>query len=288
MCESLSLFEMIEFDANFFYFAGNRLIQLQEKVKKGIKDRGGSALPTQEETAFTSRTIRRFRKRLDPVAFDPVLTRISTGFNIDEPLLQPLGRSEPFTLAELSFELKELQREMAEALSINKFIILPASDAGFFDNYLLFGFDVAKKFPQANIEIKAAGTCYAIGGYNACVFHLMRAAEVGARSMVTRLKVQKHLIRNGRPIPLELCDWGTLIAALEKGVQALSQGTATSKRKKDNFEFYNHAVGAFRNFKDAWRNNVSHMRKDYKQDEAKDIIDNTRQFMRHLATKLQE
>jgi hypothetical protein len=279
---------MIEFDANFFYFASNRLIQLQEKVKKGIKDRGGSSLPTQEETAFTSRTIRRIRKRFDPITFDKVLTRISTGFNIDEPLLQPLGRSAPFTLAELSFELKELHREIAEALSIHKFIVLPGSDAEFYDNYLLFGFDVAKEFPQANIQIKFAGTCYAVGSYTACVFHLMRAVEVGARCMVTKLKVQRHLMRNGRPMPVELCDWGMLIAALEKGMLALAQGTATSKRKKDNFEFFNHAVGAFRNFKDAWRNNVAHMRKEYKQGEAKDIIDNTRQFMQHLAIKLKE
>lgn len=44
----------------------------------------------------------------------------------------------------------------------------------------------------------------------------------------------------------------------------------------------------FRNFKDAWRNNVSHTRTVYQAGQTKDIMDNTRQFMQHLAERLKE
>ena len=77
--------------------------------------------------------------------------------------------------------------------------------------------------------------------------------------MVKRLKVQAHL--NG--VPLELCEWGVIAGALQKGVDGLSSGSRTDKRKKEKHEFYSHALAVFRNFKDAWRNNVSHTRTTY-------------------------
>jgi len=86
----------------------------------------------------------------------------------------------------------------------------------------------------------------------------------------------------------ELCDWGTLAAALQAGVDSLSAGTRTSLQRKRKFEFYNHSLASFRNFKDAWRNHVSHTREFYKAEQAKEVMDYTRQFMTHLATRLKE
>jgi hypothetical protein len=107
--------------------------------------------------------------------------------------------------------------------------------------------------------------------------------------MVRRLKVGKHLVdKNGNLIPVELCDWGILVAALDKGVNGLSAHTRTSLPKRRKFEFYNHALGSFRNFKNAWRNHVSHTREIYLSGQTIDIMDNTRQFMQHLATRLKE
>jgi len=267
------------------------LRELKRLVDEAIADpdRGATGIPTKAEADRTRRLLKRIENSCDPIVFNSALERIDLKFNRHEPLLQPLGGQQRFTLHELSFQLSELSDGIARILGENKFVIIPSGDVWFFDNYLIFGDQVAGNFPAANREIIAAGTCYATGCYSACVFHLMRAVEVGARSMVSALKVQQHLLTNSRRrVPVELCDWGTLIAALDKGVAQLSQGTRVSKRKKENFEFYNHAVGSLRNFKDAWRNNVSHMRKSYEQDEARDVLENTRQFMQHLAAKLKE
>jgi hypothetical protein len=65
-------------------------------------------------------------------------------------------------------------------------------------------------------------------------------------------------------------------------------GSRGDADKKAKLEYYSHAVGVFRNFKDAWRNKVSHVRHVYQPEETKDAMDNTRQFLQHLAEKLKE
>ncbi len=162
-------------------------------------------------------------------------------------------------------------------------MFIPPSEASCYENPALFGQDVASKFPAANGEITAAGNCYATGNNTACVFHLMRAVEHGARALVKGLRVTNKLKHK-----LELSEWGDLIAALDDGLKPLAVGKRKSLIKTERFEFYNHAIAQFRNFKDAWRNNVSHTRKVYQPGQTKDIMDNTRQFMQHLAAKLAE
>ena len=164
------------------------------------------------------------------------------------------------------------------------FVFVPKDKKEFFEQPELFDNDTVKvstHFPDAAEDIRAAGNCYALGMYAACVFHLMRVVEIGARKMMTDLKARKHLKDPKRQI--ELCDWGDLIGAIDTAVKQLASGTRQGLSKKAKFEFYNHAVAQFRNFKDAWRNNVSHIRKVYKPGETKDVMDNTERFMRHLA-----
>lgn len=111
----------------------------------------------------------------------------------------------------------------------------------------------------------------------------MRAVEYGARTLVKSLRVTKKLKR-----PVELCEWGELIKALESGLTKMATGRRKSTKVAERSEFFNHAVGQLRNFKDAWRNNVAHTRKFYQPAETKDIMDNTRQFMQHLALRMKE
>ena len=177
-----------------------------------------------------------------------------------------------------SFILKELGERL--------FMFIPVNEAKNYGAAALFGSEVAERFPKANKEITEAGNCFATGSYTACVFHLMRAVEYGARKLMITLNARQYLRNPKRPI--ELCEWGDIATALEKAVNGLSAGTATSMAKKNTFEYYSHAADQFRNFKDAWRNNVSHTRKTYMAGGAQDVMDNTRQFMQHLALRLRE
>lgn len=167
-----------------------------------------------------------------------------------------------------------------------RFFFMPPGEVEYYGAAALFGREVAERFPTANKETTEAGNCYATGLHTACVFHLMRAVEIGARRMMIELRAKQYMQHPKRPI--ELCDWQELVNALDKAVATLNVGTRNSVAKKARFEYYNHAVAQFRNFKDAWRNSVSHTRRTFAPGVTKDIMDNTRQFMQHLATKLKE
>jgi hypothetical protein len=266
----VSLLEMIEFQAREFLHLLNALVA----VKNDLEQRDVAVLSESEQQGM--------------LRWADEAKRVCGKYGMDVSyytgrIENKAQRPDEFKPSMASV-VNELRHCILKELRDRKFMFIPIEESKYYDQEALFGQEIQSRFPQANAEISAAGNCYATGNYTACVFHLMRAVEIGARCMVTRLGVHAHL--NGQP--LELCDWGTLIAALQKGVDTLATGTRTDMRKKKRFEFYNHAVGSFRNFKDAWRNHVSHTREMYQPGKTKDIMDNTRQFMTHLAEQLRE
>jgi hypothetical protein len=198
--------------------------------------------------------------------------------------------------------VSELRTYVHFELAKHQFMFIPSAQAAHFNHHALFGQDVAKKFPTANKEITEAGNCYAMGLHTACVFHLMRAVEIGAKAMAVAMKAQKYLgttvwvkgVKTFKKRPVELCDWQALIGGLRTALNELEKGAATSKRKKDTHAYYSEAIADFSLFKDAWRNRFSHGhdivpdRKLYLPGEASDVMNSTRQFMQHLASRLKE
>lgn len=207
-----------------------------------------------------------------------------------------IGKCDKYNFERYRADLSILHDRISDEIKDITFGFIPKEKTQFFEQEALFGKEVNERFPSAIQDISEAGNCYAYGLYTACVFHLMRVVEIGAKSMVCAMKAQKHIttsvsIKGTKTIvkkPIELCDWGTLIKGLESSIRELEQGTKTSLKKKEMLAYYSHAVGVFRNFKDAWRNNVAHSHKIYDVEETKNIIDNTKQFLKHLALKVKE
>jgi hypothetical protein len=187
------------------------------------------------------------------------------------------------THKEIGSDLEVLEGRIDHEIDGIQFGFIPKDRVPYFENKHLFGEKVSHAFPSVSADLKAAGLCYAHSLYTAAVFHLMRCVESGARSLVRGLNTKAHLSR-----PIELSEWGEILAAIQEGLKLLRVGSRTTQYKKDKYEFYNHAAAQFMNFKDAWRNNVSHSRKEYQQGETKDIFDNAKQFMKHLSTRLKE
>lgn len=199
-----------------------------------------------------------------------------------------------YLVGELRHELIEMGVAILGDLKGYTFLQVPSNRVNYFENDDLF--EIAGQFPTANIEIKLAGNCYATENYTACVFHLMRAVEVGLKLLVVELKAEKYLNETIREHgkakvvrkPVELCDWNKLITGLNSALESKKAGTKTSTAKKDLLEFYSQAIAQFDNFRNAWRNKVSHSNKIYPPGETKDIMDNTRQFLQKLATRIKE
>ena len=141
----------------------------------------------------------------------------------------------------------------------------------------VFGAVVAARFPDANPDIAAAARCLALDEWTAAVFHLMRVLEHGLRDLADR-------VGHTFPTPVEYQQWEAIIvnieAAIRRTVAALPKGTS---QKADDAEFYSKAASQFWHFKDAWRNHVSHARKNYDPREARAVYDSVRAFMQALA-----
>ncbi len=287
-----TLLDMQRLFPSSIYLCANRLRTLQKDILQNQNTNNSYLPPIPEHQEYWEETLKGVREQANHIGLRRTLERLGRWDN-HEPTYYP-SRSTVLN------EARELDLAIMSDLGDYTFFFIPDTLAKYYEQDDLFG--IATQFPDANAEIQLAGNCYATGNYTACVFHLMRAVEIGARVMAQNIKAQKHIVtpvfhkgaKIMKPKPIELCDWKTLIDGLDKALEALRHGTKTSERKKQTVTFYSHAIAQFSYFKDAWRNNISHTnevapnRKQYLEGETLDIITNTKHFMRHLAKRLKE
>jgi len=273
----VSLLEMLEHNANFFYFVARGLQNLQTQITRAIGERGSSSLPTRGEVAHARRVLRRIERECENLRFHAVLERLD---NFDDgDLMQPLV-GHPFTLDLLRRELEEVSKEIAKALGLNKFLMIPTDEARYYNNPALFGSEVAARFPKANKEITEAGNCYATGNNTACIFHLMRAAEHGLRELATKLNV---LFPSNPQKEIEFRMWSEIIKEVEKAINA--KPNAKNQSEAEELELYNKAAEQIQHFKDAWRDVIMHSRERHPYDEyeALSVITSVKAFMKLVA-----
>src|SRR5208282_5491043 len=113
--------------------------------------------------------------------------------------------SEELSKAALKELLEQIYQTFYLKLDQMKFAYIPAPNDKYFERDDMFGAKVYDRFPPARDDIKDAGNCYAASLYTACVFHLMRVAELGLRAIAD--KVGAEITHSGQAIPLEYGDW---------------------------------------------------------------------------------
>jgi hypothetical protein len=136
-----------------------------------------------------------------------------------------------------------------------------------------FGDNLKKKFPTAAVEVEQAAGCYAQGFGTACVFHLMRAAEVGLNAVWASLTSAS---------PGEAgVNWGGILGEIE---------TEIGKRRLDPQEerFFRFVRGSLSTIKDSFRNPTMHNEYIYPPHEAEKIFISVRSLMDTIASRLNE
>jgi hypothetical protein len=180
---------------------------------------------------------------------------------------------------ELAAMLEGIEIELSKFL----FVHIQPENAKYFEQEKLFGDSVYEKFAEASGDLKDAGNCFAASLPTACVFHLMRVAEFGMRSLANKLRVTiTHKKKNQ---PIEYADWNDLITGIRNKiakVRLLSKGP----KRQEKLDLYSSAADHCEYMKDIWRNEVSHARKAYNESEAKAVLDRVQDFMRFLATNI--
>ncbi|MGB2889594.1 MAG: hypothetical protein WBC04_18010 [Candidatus Acidiferrales bacterium] len=173
-------------------------------------------------------------------------------------------------------QLHELANRMWDELDSHIFYQIESSKSRYYEKpNELWGEGVSKAFPSAIPELTDAAKCYGLERNTACVFHLMRALEVGLSCMAKPFGVST-----------DHTNWQNIIEQIESKVRELSK--TKPKNWKEDQEFYSQAASYFMIVKDAWRNYTAHRRGRYEAEEAERIMENVCGFMQKLATRLKE
>jgi hypothetical protein len=142
---------------------------------------------------------------------------------------------------------------------------------------------VIESFPKSYQEIRSAGSCLAAGLPTACVFHAMRAAEIGLKVLGADYNVR---IKSGKEI--ELAEWREILDGLNAAVQEIENLPNSTPDKEIRLQFCSEAAAQFRFFKNGWRIRAAHARATYDETQAIEVIDHVRSFFEFLATRLKE
>jgi hypothetical protein len=173
-------------------------------------------------------------------------------------------------------QLQELMSRMWDELDSHVFYQIESSKSQYYEQpEKRIGPEISNSFPSATLELIDASKCYAVGRNTACVFHLMRALEVGLACMAAVFGVSS-----------DHTNWQNIIEQIESKIRELSK--TKPKNWKEEQEFYSQAASYFMVLKDAWRNYTAHMRGRYDEDEAQRIMDNVIGFLKKLSVKLHE
>ena len=180
-------------------------------------------------------------------------------------------------LPEIVILIREMSNNLMVELSSAWFLMVPAGRRFVYEQPRpIFGDEVYCAFPNARPDIAAAGRCYALDEWTACVFHLMRALEHTLLWLADRVKLD--------PEDMKRENWKTIIDQIEKRIRDL-ESEPKSKEKSEKVRFLSEAATQFRWFKDAWRNNAAHAHVHYEERDGALIFLHVSDFFRHIAAE---
>lgn len=199
---------------------------------------------------------------------------------LDDLISQVKDRTPPsLTFETLRAALNELSNTLHRELKCITVLCLNPKRSEFYKATNLFGGEVARNFPSTTFDIEEAGNCLATERSTAAVFHLIRVIEVGLQALGKTLNVP-HLDPRLNPT------WEAILGKCDAELKKTRKDRSPDWQADP--DFFSEATARLRSVKDAWRNPTMHIQKKYMPDEAQDIYNAVRTFMRHLATKLAE
>lgn len=146
---------------------------------------------------------------------------------------------------------------------------IPQDKARYYKQPRLFGDKVFEIFPDAATDIEEAGNCLSLGRGTATVFHAMRAMEAGLRILESKLDVTRQNT------------WNNAIQGMNASIKKQEKDL-----RPDLLSFYQEAVAYLDHVRIVWRNTTMHVERTYTVEEAEDILNSVKSFMRHLANRL--
>ena len=265
-----SLWDMLRFHAHKFVKALNLLGQLDGVLKDDPEFVFKETASVRRD--FLARQVQQLMEQLLELQLPVSLKKAEqVRFILADAIVCDDKRS--VTASLLNSHIGELRERIKDELESKAIYYLPANVEFLEAKTPLFGAEVDTRFRSAAYDIEEAGKCLALSRATACVMHLMRATEVALKALGTTVSVGQQN------------DWGAYIREIGK---ELSARAASAGRRTPDEAFYSEAASSFDHVRRAWRNPTMHIEKVYTLEQAADIFEATRSFMRHLATRISE
>jgi len=134
-----------------------------------------------------------------------------------------------------------------------------------------FGKQVSEGFPSASYDISEASKCIALERSTAAVFHLMRSIEVALKAVAYYLGVEEP--KNP--------SWGIWLQCIRDERQRRGKGW-------EEKTFFQDVAMRLDAIKDAQRNATMHIENVYTEEETEEIFDLTKNFMKKIASRMNE
>jgi len=185
-------------------------------------------------------------------------------------------RDEDLATVDLEILFADLQRRIHDDLKRRMMYCVESDRAPFCDPNWLATSAIASKFPTALKELQSAGRCYAFGEGPASAFHSMRALEVGLQVLATRFGVDFQHI-----------NWHPVIEEIESAIRDISKASKSQQRLDDE-KFFGGLGRHFMFLKNGWRNHVMHVRENYTDREARQMLDHVTDLLTEMSLQLAE
>jgi hypothetical protein len=278
-----SWFEMLHFSALAFFWCGNTLRGLrQDCIVGSMRCIGGGepmlALPADLDEKARDKALSSLK------IVEGEFRKIGLAISADttKELLDELEKGTRHNFQWLIDQVMVIEKLCAKELKGKLFLYIPAERAKFWTKQAspdAFGEAVRNAFPSAAFDVHSAAICMATTQSTACVFHLMRALEIGLTALGKEFGIS-----------LEHSTWGPAIEQIQSKVNNMNQDPVWKALPdcKEQQRFYSQAASHFAVLKNAWRNYTMHSRGIYTEEQAEQVFGSVKNFMQTLAERLHE
>ncbi len=193
------------------------------------------------------------------------------------PVIDKHAELDISAMIKIQAQITDMQSRARDEFVTRYVLVMPPSKIDYYDpTKPRFGKDADLKFSTAADDIKEAEKCFALARYTATVFHLMRVMEIGVRSVARCLAV---------PDPTKPAErnWGFVLREINTAIKSKQKTLSISDQ-----DFFDSVYIALDKVRSLWRNPTMHVERKYDEEEANEILEAVRIFVRKLASRLDQ
>ncbi|MFD1982727.1 hypothetical protein ACFSOZ_08565 [Mesorhizobium newzealandense] len=170
----------------------------------------------------------------------------------------------------ISQQIEDFRERLFDELEDRKIYCMSGKQSDYLTNAVHgFGPEVAAAFPNVEYDLEEAAKTLSFERGTATVFHLMRAMDLALTALGEKLSATVR-DKDGKPLV-----WGKIIANCRGKIEGMPDDDA-----KDAWDS---AMSLLFHVKEVWRNTTMHPMQKYTVEEATEVFEACRAFMRRLA-----